>query len=81
MTEETKMLNVAAAERTMLRAALRDCVLILEEIKLRDETSPSGRSIRWKRDNPWGVALNHARQILEPRPDLKTQPKKETCAA
>ena len=77
ISDETKMLNIAAAERTLLRTALGDCATILQRFKERDDAMMSGKSLRWMPGEPAAMALNNARQILSPRPDLRPLRQKE----
>lgn len=79
LTDETKMLNVAAAEQKLLRTAIQDCVTILEQIKTRDCFLQSGRALRWQPGEPASVALSHAKQLLSPRPDLRPLKQKEAA--
>lgn len=67
MNRQLQMLNVAAAEHKLHRAALAQCVDVLKEIKERDERSVSGKSLRWTRGQPYALALANAEQLLKPR--------------
>ena len=79
ISNETKMLNIAAAERTLLRTALGDCATILQRFKERDDAMMSGKSLRWKDGEPAAVVLKNAKQLLMPRPDLRPIKQKETA--
>ena len=79
MTDEAKMLKVAATERALLRTTLQDCVTVLEEIQQRDRFNQSGRALRWEPGQPAAEALAHAKQVLSPRPDLRPLKQKEAA--
>ena len=66
-TRDHQMLNIAAAEYRLQRTALQDCVTILRAVKERDEASPSGKTLRRKRGEPYALALDNAEQLLKPR--------------
>ena len=72
MNRDLQMLNIAAAEHKLQRAAIADCVAVLNEIKSQDLCSVTGKSMRWQQHKPFAIALANAEQLLKPkRPETK----------
>ncbi len=65
---EQQMLNVAAMEHRMHRQVLGECVTALELLK---KMRPKLQL--WMDEEPCGLALTHAKQLLRPA-ELKLKP-------